>query len=280
MNTFKKLLIGSAIAASAMSSQAAIIDGQLGDGEFFVILNTISNNNSFIFDLGKTLSTFDINTNQSFNLASSPYYATFLSNNTANDPVRFGVIGADSQGPNTGLADSKQLYVTALANTTPANQSNSILATRSGNLDGFIGAVNGAPNSTTFSGNHGTTTDGSSLDTVASSTTSFGPFSGAFVAANALTMVVRGSSAELFKYGTSFPGTANTASVITDFFSATETSTNLGGYFTLSNAGVLDYFGAPTGPVVNPVPEASEWAMMLSGLAMVGLMVRRRRNNV
>jgi hypothetical protein len=279
MNTFKKLLIGSAIAATAMSSQAAIIDGSNGDGELFVILQTSTNNNSFIFDLGKTISTFDINTNQSFNLASSPFYTTFIANNTANDPVRFGVIGSDSQGLNTGELDSKKLYVTALANTTPTNQSNSTLANRAGNLDGFITAINGQ-NSLTFSGTHLTSTDGASLDTSTGLTTSYSTFSGAFVGANALTMVARGSSAELFKFGTSFPGTANTASVITDFFSATETPTNLGGYFTLSTTGALDYFGSPTGPVVNPVPEASEWAMMLSGLAMVGLMVRRRRNNV
>jgi hypothetical protein len=280
MNTFKKLLIGSAIAATAMSGQAAIIDGSLGDSEFFVVLNTISNNNSLIVDLGKTLSTFDINVNQSFNLSLSPYYATFISNNTANDAIKFGVIGSDFAGPNTGLADSKRLYVTALANTTPANQSNSILATRTGNFDTFVGAINGAPNSLTFSGTHSTVTDGSSLDTSSGLSTSYSTFSANLVAANALTMVNRGSSAELFKYGTSFPGVAGTASVITDFFSATETPSNLGGYFTLSTAGVLDYFGAPTSDPVNPVPEASEWAMMLSGLAMVGLMVRRRRNNV
>jgi hypothetical protein len=36
--------------------------------------------------------------------------------------------------------------------------------------------------------------------------------------------------------------------------------------------------GRPTahyGPVVTPVPEPSEWAMMLAGLALVGFIVRR-----
>jgi hypothetical protein len=40
----------------------------------------------------------------------------------------------------------------------------------------------------------------------------------------------------------------------------------------------LNYFGTPA--VVNPIPEVSEWAVMLSGLVMLGLMVRRRRDNV
>ena len=33
------------------------------------------------------------------------------------------------------------------------------------------------------------------------------------------------------------------------------------------------------GPAVTPVPEPSEWAMMLAGLALVGFIVRRRNGS-
>ena len=48
----------------------------------------------------------------------------------------------------------------------------------------------------------------------------------------------------------------------------------------LGRGGALDNTGigrAPRTPQVTPVPEPSQWAMMLAGLALVGFIVRRTR---
>lgn len=282
MKLIKKLFAGSVLAAAVASSQAAIISpGTAGGSELFAVLYTVNNSNSLIVDLGTTISNFNTNSlasaPQSFNLAASPYYTTFLSNNAATavanggpSTVQYAVMGFYS---GTG---TKQLWVTGAENSIPATVSNSSLTTRTGNMNNFVVGVNTASTTASYLNGH-SVTDGSSLDT-GGNLTSFSVLSGNLT--TALTMVDAGQNAELFRYVTS--GSSNiAASTVTDFFSAIENNgTNgLGGYFTLNQqSGALNYFGDPT--VVNAIPEASEWAMMLSGLAMLGLMVRRRRNNV
>jgi hypothetical protein len=274
MKSFKKLLVGSAIAVSAMSAQAALILPSTGAGELMAIVYTVNNNNSFVLDLGITITNFDTNNNQSFNLAASPYWSTFITNSVGNTPIQFGVIGADSDGLNTG-AGSKSLYVTAAPGSSVGTlPSNNTLGQRANNVGSFQQSLNESVDAT-FTGNHSTVTDGSSLDTSAATATA-----GALLATGNpnLIFVNAGTNAELFRISTGTGAGAQPA-VLTDFFSSTETNNN-GGYFSLNTStGVLDYFGAP-GAVVNPVPEASEWAMMLSGLGMLGLMVRRRRSNI
>jgi hypothetical protein len=279
MKLIKKLFAGSALAVAMASGHATIIvPNTSGGSELFAVLYTVGNTNSLIVDLGITITNFStvasLAANQSFNLAASPYYSTFISNNAGASTVQYAVIGANQFG------STKQLWVTGAANSIPNSVTNASgttgLNSRTGNLNNFVTAINTTPNPSNGSYLNGhSATDGSSLDT-GGNTTSFSILSGSV--GNALTMVDVGQSAELFRYVTS--GSSSTANAtVTDFFSATETPTNLGGYFTLSATGTLDYFGEP-GSVVNPIPEASEWAMMLSGLAMLGLMVRRRRNNV
>jgi hypothetical protein len=270
MKLIKKLFAGSVLAAAMASGQAAIITpGTAGGSELFAVLYTIGNQNSLIVDLGTTITNFATAPAQSFNLAASPYYSTFISNNAGASTIQYSIIGVNSAG------STKQLWVTAPEGTTPANVTNASLSTRTSAMNNFVVAVNSSPNSATYTNGH-SATDGSSLDTTSGTATSFSVMSGNL--GTALVMVDAGTNAELFRYVTS--SSSNTAAAtVTDFFSATETPGNVGGYFKLNTSGTLDYFGDPT-PVVNPIPEASEWAMMLSGLAMLGLMVRRRRSNV
>ena len=260
---------------AAMSSQAAIIQPASGNGELTVVLYNGATNNSFLVDLGKTLSSFDTTTNQTFSLSSSPYYNTFLTNVGAG-LITFGVLGGDSTGL-TSVANAKNLWLTSAANSTPPAPTNANLSTRIGALDSYQQAHNGV-SSGPLTSNHSTLTDGSSISVAANTTSSFSTLNNGVVNPSGVSMVAVGGQAELFKIATA-TGSAATA-IVTDFFSDTETPSNLGGYFTVDlTAGNLNYFGAPT-TVVPPIPEASEWAMMLSGLGMLGLMVRRRRNNI
>jgi hypothetical protein len=276
MKLLNKMFAGTTLALAALSAQAAIIQPASGNGELMVVLYTGGNANSFVVDLGITIGSFDTTINQSFTLSTSPYYATFLSNNGGVSPVGFAVLGGDQTGLNTA-AGAKNFFFTS--NATPTAPSNGILSTRLGALDSWQQALNSNSGvvSATFSGNHNTLTDGSSLSTSSTGSTSFSVLNAGVISPSGITMVAAGGQAELFKLSTA-AGASSATTTLTDFFSATETNDN-GGYFSLNaTTGVLDYFGAPS--VVNPVPEASEWAMMLSGLGMVGLMVRRRRNNI
>jgi hypothetical protein len=276
MKLIKKIFAGTTLAVAMASSQAALITPSTGDGELMVVLYNLANNNSLVVDLGKTLSTFDTALNQTFSLSSSPYWSTFIGS-AGNNPITYAVLGADSTGPINGVVGAKNLFVTALSGSAPANISNTTLSTRAGNFNTFQGNLNNGPTGPTYSFNHDTATDGSSLDTTSGTNTSFSFLSNNL--ASSLTMVATTAAAELFQYTTS-AGTSGANATIVDFYSATETPTNTGGVFSVNQAtGVLSYLGDP-GVVVNPVPEASEWAMMLSGLGMLGLMVRRRRNNI
>jgi hypothetical protein len=276
MKLLKKFFAGTTLAVAMASGHAALIAPNTGDGELLAVFFTVGNNNSFTIDLGVTISSFNTALNQSFSLSASPLWNTFLTNNVLNSPITFSVIGADSTGGSLNAGD-KNLFVTIPGNSVAPTLTNSQLTTRAGNVNTYQIALNSTPNGGTFNGTHSTATDGFSLDTSGTGpTTSFTTLSGGVLAG--FPLVAAGGFAELIKLSTT-QGSSSTPSTVTDFYSGSETPTNLGAYFTLdTGTGTLSYFGEPT--VVNPVPEASEWAMMLSGLGMLGLMVRRRRNNI
>jgi hypothetical protein len=283
MKLIKKLLTGAALAVSAMSAQAAILLPATGDSEFVVFVLNPSNGVSLAFDTGFRISTFDTAvSNSSFaNLSTSPYWTQFISG-LAGTTASFGVVAADSIGPASAL-DSRRVYLTALAGTSPSNTDNGTLSNRAGNVQSSLNALNGAQ-TTTFLTAQNASADGSSLSLAPGAISSWSTLNNGVIGPTAFNapMVNVGNKAELFKIGTSAGAGITTGSPanLTDFYSDTETDTNTGAFFELNiGTGALSYTGAPT-TVVNPVPEASEWAMMLSGLGMLGLMVRRRRNNI
>jgi hypothetical protein len=283
MKLIKKLLTGAALAVSAMSAQSAIIlpNSTGGDSEFVVVLLNPSNGVSLAFDTGFRISTFDtaVNNNSFANLSTSPFWTQFTTG-LAGTTARFGVVAGDSNGPATGL-DTRKLYLTSTAGATPANMDNGTLGSRAGNLNSYFNFLNGAQ-TTTFLTAQNASADGSSLSLAPGATSSWSALNSGVLAPSLAAMVDVGNKAELFKYGTSaLPGaTSGSQANLTDFYSDTETDTNTGAFFELNiGTGILSFSGAPT-TVVNPIPEASEWAMMLSGLGMLGLMVRRRRNNI
>jgi hypothetical protein len=277
MKLLKKLLTGTALAVAAMSSHANIILPSSGDGELIAVIFNPANNYSFVLDLGVTISNFNTATNQTFTFSSSPLWSQF-SLALGTGVATFGVVGADSTGP-ASLADSRRLFLTTNEGTSPLAFSNGDLGTRAGLVNTFQTTINTGTNvSPTFLANHSTVTDGSSLSLVPSTTTSFSTLNAGVLAPSLANMVNAGDKAEAFKYGTAAGASGLTATLV-DFYGDTETSANPGAYFTLNTAtATLDFVGAPS--VVAAVPEASEWAMMLSGLGMLGLMVRRRRNNI
>jgi hypothetical protein len=281
MKLIKKLLTGAALAVSAMSAQSAILLPATGDSEFVVFVLNPTNGISLAFDTGLRISTFDtaVSNNSFANLSLSPYWTQFTGG-LAGTTARFGVVAGDSSGPAAGL-DTRKLYLTTLAGTTPGNMDNATLGSRAGNLQNSLNAINGVATATFLTAQNASA-DGSSLSLAPGAVSSWSALNLGVLSPSTAPMVDVGNRAELFKYGTSAGAgiTTGSQSNLTDFYSETETGTNTGAFFELNiGTGILSYSGAPT-TVVNPIPEASEWAMMLSGLGMLGLMVRRRRNNI
>jgi hypothetical protein len=275
MKLIKKLIMGSVLASTIVAAHAAIVLPSTGDGELIAVLSNPDGLLNFTFDLGYTLSTFDTTQNQTFNLASSPYYESFLAAYMGSPnlgPIKFAVFGADSAGSIT-LENSKKLFITSMVGSTPPAPTNASLNNIVGNANTFLATLN-PPSSLPSQGNHATMEHGSSLEVGGNNS---------YIVLNAnvfsparIYPVTAGDRAELFSITTA-QGTTTTLAKVTDFFSDTETTSNTGAYFDLdASTGVLSYVGAP---VVTPIPEASEWAMMLSGLAMVALVGRRRRSD-
>ena len=269
---FTKIFAGALAALAVSASQASIILPTTGDSEVVAVLYDFAGTgNSFTLDTGILFSAFDTTLNQSFNLATlSPLWNNFKSSVTGT--MQFGVLGADGSGPNTGTGSRKILFTSAVGNGPVGlgGLTNTKVATQSSNIGtAYLQVISGAADNASFTSTHTSSTNGSSFSLGGSGATGFNVFQANWNSPLGIQMIAAGRQAEMFRADT-VTGTTATAASVTDFYSATETATNVGGYWTLDSAsGVLAYNAAP-------VPEASEWAMMLAGLGMVGFMVRRR----
>ena len=269
---FTKIFAGVLAALAVSASQASIILPTTGDSEVVAVLYDFAGTgNSFTLDTGILFSAFDTTLNQSFNLATlSPLWNNFKSSVTGT--MQFGVLASDGAGPNSGPGSRKILFTTGPGNgpVGPGGLTNTRVATPSTNVStNYLQSISGAVDNANFTSLHRNNANGSSFSLGGGGATGFNIFQANWNQALGIQMINAGNKAEMFRADTVTGSTATPASV-TDFYAATETATNLGGFWTLdSTNGVLAYNAAP-------VPEASEWAMMLAGLGMVGFMVRRR----
>ena len=267
---FTKIFAGALAALAVSASQASIIQPSTGDSEVVAVLYDFAGTgNSFTLDTGILFSAFDTTQNQSFNLATlSPLWNNFKSSVTGT--MQFGVMAADGVGPATGVAGSRSILFTTAAGNGPSGLNNTKVNQAAGAIGGtYLAAISGAANNPSFTSLHSSTANGSSFSLGGAGATGFDVFQNNWNTPLGIQMINAGSNAELFKAALTGASGPNPATV-TDFYKATETATNLGGFWTLdASSGVLAYNAAP-------VPEASEWAMMLAGLGMVGFMVRRR----
>ena len=202
----------------------------------------------------------------------------FRSKSSVTGTTQFGLFAADGAGPNTGI-DSRVILVTTSVGAGPVGLSNTRVATPSTNIStNYLQQISGALDNAAFTSTHRDLSNGSSFSTSAGGATGANIFLANWTQALGVPLQAAGNKAEFFKLGTVVGSTATPAKV-TDFFSDTETSTNVGGFWNLDLAtNLLTYKGAPDIVIEPPppVPEPSEWAMMLAGLGLVGFAARRR----
>jgi hypothetical protein len=276
---FTSKLAAAVIASVAFSAaNAAILDPNTGDSEILVFLRDTGSGSVYSFDTGVRISQFDPTAASSFNLAGGALFNTWKS--TVTGTIQFSLAGGDSLGP-FATAGSRSFLFTTTAGANPlsgvgsaSNQtfSNNIAAASAGLWSGQnsqqLTFSTGASTHIDPNANNGTGIgNGDFYSTAVSGGSSFTAYAGNVLIPFGLQMVDVGQQAEWFKATTS--GGSTTKPTVTDYYKSTETATNLGGFWTLNNAGALNYTAAP-------VPEASEWAMMLAGLGFISLMVRRR----
>lgn len=274
-----KSLVVSLAAVLAAPAFAAIAGGTTGNGELF--LNVVElDNASYTFDTGLRMNDFFVSgqmasTNLSFNIAADPLYQTFLSkvSNAAN--LQWSVVAFDSTGPNT--PNSQRLFTTANVNdeamvSTMTNQNLSLALSQGNRFFDSINAVSfGASGQSTHTTTSQTefTRNGSSysLKSDAVGVNAFYGRSGALTP----------------NYNTQAPFVAtNAVGAASSFFYLTRSGT--GGVDTV----MVDPFNSGNTPIsfnfdgqslmAAPVPEPESYALLLSGLAALALLARRRRN--
>lgn len=251
MNRNLKFAMAAAIATLGVTSQAhALTNSGAGtSGSLFLYafedraLNTTATNTA-IFDLGLA-SGFNTSSSQTFDLSANSAWTSYVATiaNPAN--IKWGVFGAIGTG-STGSSIFTTLSVV------PSSINGTALSSSVANYGTEIGVYGTACTSCGFN----------AVQTNDLATAKWNSNAGIIPAT--LTAGL-GGSMNFYEY-TSNGTKASSLS--------TQTAFNTGGspnYFTLNNTGVLSYTAAA------PVPEADTYALMLSGLGLVGYMVRRRK---
>ena len=273
-----RLLASIAAVAFSTSAYAEIVLPSTGDSEIvFIALDFGGTTNSFTLDTGTLLSAFDPSVNRVFDLSAlSTFWGTFKGSVTG--VMQFGLFAADGVGSGT-VANGRSVLVTSAVGGGPTGLSNSVVSARAGGITGtFLAGISGAADNASFTSTHRDLANGSSISLGGGGTTGSDTFNANWTTPLNSSLQLAGTKAEFFKISTVTGTNAQPASV-TDFFSSTETSTNVGGFWNLDLAtNLLTYKGAPDIVIVPPppVPEPSEWAMMLAGLGLVGFAARRR----
>ncbi len=277
MNFKLNTLVAAILLIAAGSANAAINNGQAtgnlagtagngvdGAGELFLVVTDTTARYSFVGDLGVGMNSFlgASNTSNSWSLAGFSSWTPFVSaiggslNNATYAVYAFDNIGG------TSTANNKRLLTTIAAGGDTLSTNNSKLGTAIGTATATTWLVNGVQSSTVPAGfnllsDHDTVANGSSYtnNAVAYSDANIGiklkntlPFD---------TTTVASGTADFWLLGNSGSSTLALANKF-------------------QQAGQFSLNGTTLAYTVAAVPEAQTYALMLSGLGLVGFMVRRR----
>jgi len=286
----KMIALAAALVAST-SSIAAIAPGGTGNGELFLAVFDSSAKVSYTLDLGVRMDDFFVDGqalagyNRDWGVAlPDGNFSSFLSQTTAAN-LRWVVMAVDTFGPTS--AGGQRLFTTVrdgtadavVASPTNSQFSNGVGAAQTGT---FIDNVN-ATGTHSIRGDTPSLSDyavnGSSVNAEADPTRTYfaeagapgNNFSNQFLALRTDNAV--GTSASFWYLTRS--NTSGSFAVLTDRFNAVaeDGSITQNGAFTLT----ADANGYNLNYNLQPVPEASTYAMLLAGLGAVGMVARRRR---
>ena len=286
---FKTLAVAVAMAASA-PALAAIEGGPTGNGELLLNVRyyggdsatTGGDDISGLFDLGFRMNDMialngQAGVSKSWDLTGGAYGASWnqlmnfvTSHGGTPDQIRYNVIALDFSNPNA--AGGARFLTTANADTYPGLTNTNLKGFQ--NMQGYVDANNSR-------GTHATDANGASTATPTDApNTFFGAINGSGQGDTWLAKTTVDTTQPL---GTAQNFWLLTTSSVSSLAQATKTpfgvdldqNGNITGNefskFNLNANGALTF----TSPV-SAVPKADTWAMLLAGLGMLGMMVRRR----
>lgn len=286
---FKALAVAVAMAASA-PALAAIEGGRTGNGELLLNVRyyggdsatTGGDDISGLFDLGFRMNDMialngQAGVSKSWDLTGGAYGASWnqlmsfvTSHGGTPDQIRYNVIALDFANPN--VAGGARFLTTANADTYPGLTNTNLKGFQ--NMQGYVDANNSR-------GTHATDANGASTATPTDApNTFFGAINGSgqgdtWLAKTTVDTTQPLGAAQNFWLLTTSSVSSLAQATKTPFGVDLDQNGNITGNefskFNLNANGALTF----TSPV-SAVPEADTWAMLLAGLGMLGMMVRRR----
>jgi len=278
---FRQTVIAALLAISSIGAANAAITNNTaeGGGELYLVANKINGGVSYTytFDTGLAFASFlpgaaAAQVNQSFSFSSDSNWTSFLSQAGGATGVKWAVYGGNNFDPET--PGGQQIMMTT------NSASTGMVGTSSTNRLNDSRMTEGLQNTSTFlnatnqRGTHPTQTNGSSLNSGTGSAdygtgkqNLFGAqYNATFTPANNI-----GSEARFALVENSLDTSASVTNYSTAGAAIADMTDPGVATWLLSADGTLSYTAA-----VAAVPEPGEWAFMMAGLGLVGMIARRR----
>jgi hypothetical protein len=245
-------ILAGAVALACAGGAMAQTTSAGASGTIFINIVDTTNNTSFMFDTGLTVSSFAdptaYSTNLSNNTASSSAYAQFVAGEGSGDSIDYSVVG--NYSPTSGTPYAVTLVTAA---SKPTTVSGVIGAEAAGQIQAFVGTINNPAGGATYN----------SSSAPAANTWNNGGYELGLegnmgsVSDNALV----GTALNFYAITTNNSSGSRNGAVVSTFT----------GTWDLTSAGVLTYSEPSTVPLPTPL------VLMLSGLGLLGLVGRRKQ---
>lgn len=273
MNFKMKALVAAVALTASMSASAAMTNVATGDSSLILTLVDNTNNVSMTVDLGFSHTTFDRNSNFSWDITGGNYadaWTTFWTTATV-ATTQWAVVSIDGQATASVAAPNSIFTTMAAPISGTALPSLTQMTNAYNNFATYISANN--IDSNTVVGNHQTVENGASVATSgaawAESSNAYGTAGYIGATTNKVGDATGAMDTNLSVYTFTQTATSNLSTKAA--FSQYATTAGFNPYFNLSSNGALTYTAA-----VAAVPEADSWAMLLAGLGLMGFIARRR----
>lgn len=249
INSTVKALLGAVALAVAGSAMATTTLSTVSPGS--IVLNVVdtTNNTSFLFDTGLTTSSFNGGSHYQFNVADANWTSFLAGRGASTDEIAFDVIGVVAPTVTSG---TRQAFTTSGADFTVSNFSLTQAATTGRN---YFNAVNASPSGTANSEYSGAT---------ASDAAKYANSQALWSAATNLGVAdLTGLDTSIGFYSAVQTGTSSASRTVQAVI------TKFAGTWNLTSGGNLTYAA---------VPLPASWTLILSGLALMGIIARRRKS--